>query len=46
MTSRRARDTISGPYGGILRTVSSIAPFSTPPGVILKVKRSYLRSNG
>ena len=41
MTSRRARNMFSGSIWGVLRKSSSIVTFSTPPGFIFKVKRSY-----
>lgn len=43
MISRRARNTFHVSKWGFLRTVSLIVTFSTPPGVIFKVKRSYFK---
>lgn len=43
ITYRGARDMISVSLLRFLRTTSSIAPFSTPPGVIFKVKRSFYK---
>ena len=43
MTSRRARNMFSGSKWGFLRTVSLIVTFSTPPGVIFKVRRLYFK---
>ena len=43
MTSRRIGNMFFGSLWGILRTASSIVIFSTPPRVILKVKRSYFK---